>query len=678
MSETIKKILVISLSNIGDVVLTLPVIDILKRDFPSADLDVVVGPKAYPLLEGNPYFRYVMVFDKHWTGPQTLKWIMGLRRDVYDLVVDLRCTAIPLLLACRRRTPVVFGRKFSGHMLDKHLARLRKVHPFSNGTPPRVALWISEEDQNFIAILLWGLLNAAEQYCVMAPGAASAEKQWPAKNFGFLAGRIYETTGVKTVFIGESTDKAVVDAACQSLKKATYVNLCGQTTLRQLAAVIQNAKFVVGNDSGPLHIASYFNIPLIGLFGPKSPDQYGPWGKDGAAIRRNENCRKCADAKLEEKHSCMEAIKVEDVFSFVGAPLVGAPTQNYVAGSNAYKNILIIRTDRIGDVVLTTPVFKILRENFPGAKITALLSAQTKDLVAGNPDIDAVMVDDRKNEHQGFFGFIKLIRQIRSRKFDLALVYHTKRRTNALGCLAGIPRRVGFRDRKWGFLLNDPVKDERYLGKKHETEYCLDILRHLGLQISEPETFVPIQSDGEEWAQAILRQKHLTPDRLIAIHPDASDPAKCWPIENFVKLIDGLARETGADFLIVGSGRASASAAYILERFGQKWPRILDLTGQTNLRQLTAVLKHCRMLVSNDSGPVHIADAIGTPVVSIFTRNQPGINPERWRPFHAYSSVISPAPDAHSDFKKAKNFIPADLNHVSVYSVLQVCQTRLA
>src|SRR5438128_14496 len=119
----IKNILVISLSNIGDVILTCPAIDILCRDFPSAQVTVVIGPKAATLLEGNARLR-VVVYDKHMPWAGQWHWFNTMRRECFDLVVDLRNTLLPFFLNTRVRTRPQ-GQSFKGHMRQKHLDRLR-------------------------------------------------------------------------------------------------------------------------------------------------------------------------------------------------------------------------------------------------------------------------------------------------------------------------------------------------------------------------------------------------------------------------------------------------------------------------------------------------------------------------------------------------------------------------
>jgi len=333
------------------------------------------------------------------------------------------------------------------------------------------------------------------------------------------------------------------------------------------------------------------------------------------------------------------------------------------------QNILIIRTDRIGDVVLTTPTVKALRKAYPQARIAMLVAPLTKDLVAGNVDLDEVIVDDRQGAHQGLGGFLILIRALRRKKFDVAIVLHTKKRTNALCFLAGIPRRIGYKNNKFGFLLTRPLEDGRHHGQKHEAQYCLDVLKPLGIESHALEVSVSVQARAEQWVKQFCQDHHIgEQDQLIAIHPGASDPAKCWPEYRFAELIDEVVKKYPAKVVIVGAVNTQAMAQKIRT---QAHHPLLDLTGKTSVSQLTSVLKRCQMFISNDSGPVHIAAGLGTPVVSIFTRNQPGINPERWHPLGAKSKVVAVTSDISILNKKAQVLDPQYAELIDVATVLE-------
>ncbi len=290
-----------------------------------------------------------------------------------------------------------------------------------------------------------------------------------------------------------------------------------------------------------------------------------------------------------------------------------------------YKNILIVRTDRIGDVVLTTPSIRALRKAFPTARISVLVSPVVVDLLRKNAYVDKVVVDDRKGCHKGFVGFLKLVLFLRKQKFDLAIIFHTKRRTNLMCFWAGILKRLGYKNEKFGFLLNHPVFDERHKGEKHEAQYCLDLLKNLGVKSDGLQLDLPLSGESVEWADQFIGQmwtNHV--QKIIVLHPGASDPAKCWPVKHFAELIDSLVKLYGAKIILVGGSEVREVSEKIITQSNSE---IVNLTGKTTVAQLAVLLAKCDLFVSNDSGPVHIAAALGINVVSIFTRNQPGINP---------------------------------------------------
>jgi ADP-heptose:LPS heptosyltransferase len=295
----IRKILLISLSNIGDVILTCPVIDVLIQEFPQAQLSVVVGAKAAPLFEGNRFISQVIVFNKRQSFVEVIRWCMNLRRQCFDLVVDLRHTAIPLLLASKYRTPIL-RKSFLGHMKEKHLSCLKSIVP--EFSLPRahnaISLGVSEQSH------LRQFIHDRERYVVLCPGAADGRKRWDETKFARLADEISQRDRLKIIFSGDRSDWEVAERICTKMK-AEAVNLCGKTTLLQSAAIIRDALLVIVNDSAPLHLASYFNKPVIGIFGLTDPAQYGPWGTQGIAISKKD--------LVDKDVNPISLISVEDV-----------------------------------------------------------------------------------------------------------------------------------------------------------------------------------------------------------------------------------------------------------------------------------------------------------------------------------------------------------------------------
>ena len=174
-----------------------------------------------------------------------------------------------------------------------------------------------------------------------------------------------------------------------------------------------------------------------------------------------------------------------------------------------YRNILIVRTDRIVDVILTTPVIQALRTAFPRSRIAMMVAPPCRELVEGNPYLDEVIVDDKKNKHKGGWGTWKLVRQLRRKKFDVAVILHTKHRTNLICFLAGIPIRVGYENEKFGFLLTKKLRDTRPWGIKHESEYCLDVARAMGAGSGSPKIFMPIKDEAKAWLKTWRTSKKL-------------------------------------------------------------------------------------------------------------------------------------------------------------------------
>lgn len=293
------------------------------------------------------------------------------------------------------------------------------------------------------------------------------------------------------------------------------------------------------------------------------------------------------------------------------------------------KNILVVRTDRIGDVVLTLPTIHALRQRFFEAKITLLVTPMIRDMIVGHPEIDQVMVDDRDGRHYGMIGFYRLIQDLRAQHFDTALIFHTKKRTNLACAWARIPRRIGYKNEKYGSLLTEPLFDERHCGKQHEAQYCLDTLNVFGVESHELTAQLPVQGYARSMIKEWLMKEGVYDERLIVLHPGSSCPTKCWPIKSFAELAKKILDDHGLKVIVMGDHGCREAARQIKRYAGRD---VLDVTGNLTLPQMVALLDRAQVLISNDSGPVHVASAVNTPVISLFLRNQPGINPERWRP----------------------------------------------
>lgn len=325
----INKILVISLSNIGDVILTLPVMDILIRDFPRASFSVVVGPKAQTLFKDNPSIHKVHIFDKKQAFWKTIQWVVSLCGERFDLVVDLRNTAIPFLIFPRYRTSWLAGKNAGGHMKYKHLQRLRGVYPYDSESQKRYALSVPPADEAHVRGLLRAAWGSVSPYVVVAPGAANEAKRWTSHGFIEICCHLMLRDQVKIVFVGDEHDRRGAERIAEVLG-GEALNLCGRTTLVQSAAVVQNAVMVLASDSAPMHLASYMDVPVLALFGPSDARKYGPWGLDGHYLQKNQDCPGCQSPNVSAPHTCMAAITGRDVldaFQIVHGRAVFTPPQ---------------------------------------------------------------------------------------------------------------------------------------------------------------------------------------------------------------------------------------------------------------------------------------------------------------------------------------------------------------
>ncbi len=312
-NSSVKNILVISLTNIGDVLMNCPVLDILRRDFPQAKLAVVVGPKAQSIFKGNRHIEAI-VFDKHAGWFSQLQWILTLRARHFDVVIDLRNTAIPFFINARYATwPIVAVNKKS-HLVEQHLARLHSLYPFDSPVSPKLSIDVLPADVEYVKGLLLGYIKPGEPFAVIAPLAADSAKTWNPEGFTGVCLRLMDEYGFKVVLVGGQQDKDVLVRINAGLSNRA-LDLAGKTDLVQVAQLLKSASLAIVHDSGIMHIASYLNIPTIALFGPTNPAESRPWGGRYQVVRRNKICPRCLDRRANLAHNCMSAISVDDVIN---------------------------------------------------------------------------------------------------------------------------------------------------------------------------------------------------------------------------------------------------------------------------------------------------------------------------------------------------------------------------
>jgi len=307
------------------------------------------------------------------------------------------------------------------------------------------------------------------------------------------------------------------------------------------------------------------------------------------------------------------------------------------ASVSAPARILIIRLDRIGDVVLSTPVIRELRDHFPHAHIAMMVRSGCSELVEGNPWLNEVIVYDKEGKHKTPAATLAFARSLARHAFDTAIVLHPSNRSHWIPWLAGIKVRIGY-GRKNAWLLTHRISHVKQEGTQHEAAYTLQMLEVFGIHPGPPRPYVPVlEPAAERVAQWLMEAGVGTDEPLIAIHPSASCVSKRWIPERFAQVADRLITEKGVRICLVGGAEDSDLVQAVSAHMRGS---ALNFAGRLRLRELAALLQRCRLLISNDSGPVHVAAAVGTRVVDIFGRNQKGLSPSRWGPLGEGHTVL--------------------------------------
>ncbi|MBI4342353.1 MAG: glycosyltransferase family 9 protein [Candidatus Omnitrophica bacterium] len=304
---------------------------------------------------------------------------------------------------------------------------------------------------------------------------------------------------------------------------------------------------------------------------------------------------------------------------------------------NAARSILFIRTDRVGETVLNLPAVAALDAAWPDASITMLVHPALEPLVSRAVGVDRVL-EAPADPAPWWTQAGQLHRLVRPHRFDVAIVSNPTKAAHVAVWCAGIPQRVGYA-RKWGrWLLTHRLEDRKALGDRHEVEYNLDLVRALGVPPAiSPNLFPPLARELDD-VRRVLAGQGLGPSQpFIAVHPWTSNAAKQWPLERFSALIERIAGPLGMPVVVIGQPEGGSPTHQTFWGGGRS---VIDLIGRLSLPQLAALLQGARLLVSNDSGPVHVAAAVGTRTVVLFGASHPGAGSRRWGPWGAGHIVL--------------------------------------
>lgn len=281
----------------------------------------------------------------------------------------------------------------------------------------------------------------------------------------------------------------------------------------------------------------------------------------------------------------------------------------------AAPRVLVVGVDWLGDAIFMTPVFKALKKHWPGSYVALSTASRNVPAMERSPHLDEIVPYDEVPFLLGLGAQQRLFSRFARGRFDAALFLHRSFTRALAAARAGIPRRIGFSHPKRDWLLTERLSAPS--AALHRIDAYLSVLKPMGLRIDDrtPE-LRPKPGDQAEWSALMAaRTRWTVSDRILALHPGGNWDLKRWPVGSFAELAR---RATAAGWKIAVCG--SAHEADLGKKIERSAPEgsVVSFAGQTSFGALVGLLGTARLMISNDSGPLHLAAALGTPVVGVF------------------------------------------------------------
>jgi heptosyltransferase III len=305
------------------------------------------------------------------------------------------------------------------------------------------------------------------------------------------------------------------------------------------------------------------------------------------------------------------------------------------------KNLLLVRTDRIGDVVLALPMARIIKKHYPDCKVSIFLREYTKPLAENNPFIDEVIILKTKN---GSPLCRENIKQLKSKNFDSCVIANPDFAISIILFFSKIRIRVGTGYRLYSFLFNRRVYEHRKYGEKHELEYNINLLSKIG--IDETINFENVKFDlavidnDLEKIKSLLSQYGITSrDRKVIFHPGSGGSAVDLPLNKMIELNTQLTKIENVKILLTGTKDESKLCESLVIS-----ENVYNLAGKFNLGELCALISLCDLFISNSTGPIHIAAALNKFTIGFYPKIL-SCSQKRWGPYTEKKAIYTPTID---------------------------------
>lgn len=287
------------------------------------------------------------------------------------------------------------------------------------------------------------------------------------------------------------------------------------------------------------------------------------------------------------------------------------------------RRVLVFGPSWLGDVVMAIPVFRDLRRAYPDVKITVLARSAVAGLYSCIPEVDDVVLYRRQKGLSKLVYYAELIGELQKTRADLALILPRSFGSAWTALLTDVPKRIGYASAGRNLLLTEAVPREEHLLKTHRVHYMQHLLGSLGIATSDEPPVLSVTPEGEADAQELLEPlAEMGDGPVVILNPGANyGTAKQWPEDRYAQLGRELRREYDARLVMVGAGGDRDVCDRIRHDIDKD--AVLDVTGQTSLPALVSVIRRADLMVTNDTGAMHVAAAVPIPVIAVFGSTDP-------------------------------------------------------
>ena len=308
---------------------------------------------------------------------------------------------------------------------------------------------------------------------------------------------------------------------------------------------------------------------------------------------------------------------------------------------NSPEKILIVRTDRIGDVVLSLPMAELVKKKYPDCKVAYFIRNYTSSLIDGNPFVDEVIIAE---ESEGKILFTKNLKKIKSKNFDSCVVVNPTLKVSLMMFLAGINNRIGTGYRWYSVFFNQKVYEHRKYGQKHELEYNINLLNKIDIDLKDFTNEIKFHlkvddKSSEKINSTLIERGSKSENKIVIIHPGSGGSSVDLPKEKLIELTRMISKLKNVTIVITGSKNESE-----LCREFEVSETVINLSGQLDLSLLKALINKANIFISNSTGPMHIAAALGVYVIGFFPKIL-SCSQKRWGPYTEKKTIFLPTID---------------------------------